>query len=418
MQEILEIFKEITQIPHCSFKTQALKEYIIEKAKSYNYKVEIDKSGNILCFHPNPKLCLQAHYDMVCVGEAPNISLIKEDGWLKAKNSSLGADNGVAIAMILYLMKEQAAIEALFTNDEEVGLVGANALELYIKSPYLLNLDSEEEGELFVGCAGGIDLKVSKKLEKKDSFDNYYEIKTQGFVGGHSGVDIDKNIPNAIIELAKYLKKHNATIASLEGGEKINSIPVHSKALVSAAYLPSNKNFIVKKIKSKASLYDSSFLDDIINFPNGVLEYNSEFDVVESSSNIALISLKEDILEIEISMRSLDSTKLHKIAQDAKEYWQKRGYDTKLHGFYPGWKPEYNEFTKLTAKALEKTFGSSKIKVIHAGLECGILKEKMPNVAFASIGPTIQYPHSIYEKVKIDSIFKTYKAIEEILSEL
>ena len=418
MQKILEIFEEITQIPHCSYQTKALRDYIVQKATEFGYSTQIDKAGNILCSSPAPKLCLQAHYDMVCVGEAPKIKTIQKDGYLMAKNSSLGADNGIAIAMILHLMSQNASIEALFTNDEEVGLLGAKNLELTIKSPYLLNLDSEDEGEVFIGCAGGVDLIVEKNLASLELDRPYYEVTTQGFRGGHSGVDIDKNIPNAIIELASYLKEQDATITFFKGGEKINSIPVLAKALVQANALKEKEGIVIKAVESNKKGYDSSFLDDIINFPNGVLEQNNEFNVVESSSNIALIECKDGALKIAISMRSLDTNKLNSLAKDALKYWQERGYACKLEGFYPGWKPEYNEFSALVQKSLAQIFPQTKIQVIHAGLECGILKEKLPNVAFASIGPTIKYPHSINERVQIDSIAKTYQALEKIIASL
>jgi dipeptidase D len=418
MHEILEIFKEITTIEHCSFHTQKLKKYLINKANEYGYKVQEDKAGNILASSSYPKIALQAHYDMVCVGKAPKIETYQEEGWLKAKDSSLGADNGIALAMILYLMSKNAPIEALFTNDEEVGLIGANNLELNIQSPYLLNLDSEDEGEVFIGCAGGVDLELTKEFKKISKESNLYELQSKGFSGGHSGVDIDKNIANAIIQAAYYLKEHNALVSSLKGGEKINSIPVSFKALVAANSLEEQKHFKVKKTTKEAIVYDSSFLDDIINFPNGVLEYNKEFDVVESSSNLALIDFSDGVLKIEISMRSLDNQKLQTLAKEALKYWESRGYSTKLHGKYPAWKPEYNNFAKLVEKNLAKVFKTPKVKVIHAGLECGILKEKMPHVEFASIGPTIKYPHSVNEKLKIDSVFKTYEVLESIINEL
>ncbi len=416
MGTILDIFLEITQIPRCSHNTQKMEEYLIDKIKRFGYTVQIDGAKNILASSKNPKICLQAHYDMVCVGDAPKIEPVIEGNILKAKNSSLGADNGIAIAMMLKLMSEGAEAEFLFTNDEEVGLIGAKNLELNIKSPYLLNLDSEDEKEVYIGCAGGTDVLLERELKNKKKKGRFFEISITDLPGGHSGVDIDKNIPNAIIELAKYIKANSCQIVRFKGGERINSIAANAKATVFAQNLTPQNGIEIKEIGGEFEVTDFD-IEDILSLPNGVLEFNKEFDVVESSANVALADIGDKMAKIEVSLRSLDNSKLDAIAKEIQEQFKEK-YTVKLYGKYPGWKPQVNQFTQTVQEALKKIFGECKTKVIHAGLECGILSQKLPSTQMASIGPNIRYPHSTREFTELDSVEKTYIAVKEIINKV
>ena len=418
MSKIIDIFLEITKIPRCSFHTQEMEEYITKKAKEYGYIVQVDSAKNVLVSSKEPKICLQAHYDMVCVGDAPDIEPVIEGNILKAKNSSLGADNGIAIAMMLRLMQEGTEAEFLFTNDEEVGLIGAGNLELNINSKYLLNLDSEDEQEVYIGCAGGVDLKLSKELQSSVQDGYFYELSISGLPGGHSGVDIDKNIPNAIVELAKYIKSNACSVATFSGGERINSIPVNAKAIVCSQSKLESKlesNDLVK-VKEVSSVEVSNFnIQELTNMPNGVLELNEEFGVVQSSCNLALVNTDEKSAKVEISYRSLNNSDLENITKLAKEAYELLGYKVELNDKYPGWSPETNDFTKLVQNAVSKVYGSYKTKVIHAGLECGLLSQNLPNIKMASIGPNIRFPHSIREYVEIDSVDRTYEVVKEVV---
>ncbi len=414
MQNILDNFLEITKIARCSFNTQNMELFLKEFGKKHGYTIKVDSAKNILISHSNPKICLQAHYDMVCIGDAPNIEPVIEGNILKAKNSSLGADNGIAIAMMMQLIKEQAPLEFLFTSDEEVGLIGAKSLELKIESDKLLNLDSEEEAKVYIGCAGGVDLKLTKELQSLKVDDNFYKLSIKNLPGGHSGVDIDKNIPNAIVELAKFIKSSGAKVASFRGGERINSIPVNAKALV-ASKTPLQSNGVIEVTPASKESIANFDIEDLLTLPNGVLEYNSDFNVVETSANVALIELLENKVTIEISLRSLDTHKLMQLAKSIKKEYEPKGYTVELNDKYPGWKPEINQFTKSVAAAVKKVYKECEFKVIHAGLECGILSEKLPNVQIASIGPNIYYPHSSREYVEIDSVIRTYEVVKEVI---
>jgi dipeptidase D len=417
MQDILYFFNEILQIEHCSFKTTKLKEYILQKSKEFGYLQKCDDAGNILVFKEDSKICFQAHYDMVCVEDAPKIEPIIDNNIMKAKNSSLGADNGIAVAMMLKMMQNGVDAEFLFTNDEEVGLIGAKELNLDIKSKYLLNLDSEDEASVFIGCAGGVDLKAKKSLKETEANEEFYEVEIINLPGGHSGVDIDKNIPNAIFLLLNILKESNAKISKLKGGVASNAIPANAKAIVSTSNIKEHKNLTIKKLDKKYKVYEFDY-DEILNSKNGVLSYNSNFNVVQNSLNLGLIKLEDGNLELDISMRSMDNSELNTLAKEIKSYWSSLNYATELLDKYPAWKPEVNEFTAKVKKALEEVFGSSKELVIHAGLECGILSQKFPNVKLASIGPDIRFPHSVNEEVDLKSVERTYKVVEQLIKEL
>ena len=417
MQKIIDNFLEITKIARCSFKAEKMELFLIEFAKKHSYSVHVDSTKNILISHNNPKLCLQAHYDMVCIGDAPKIEPVIDGNILKAKNSSLGADNGIAIAMLMQLMKEKAPLEFLFTSDEEVGLIGAKNLELKIESDKLLNLDSEEEAKVYIGCAGGIDLKLTKELQSLKEDGNFYELAITNLPGGHSGVDIDKNIPNAIVELAKFINNSGAKVAAFSGGERINSIPVNAKALV-VSKNPLQSNGAIEVTPASKESATNFNIGDLLNLPNGVLEYNSDFDVVETSANVALIELLENNVTIELSLRSLDTQKLMDLAESIQKEYEAKGYSVELNDKYPGWKPKINQFTKSVEAAVKEVYKECELKVIHAGLECGILSEKLPNVQMASIGPNIYYPHSIGEYVEIDSVARTYDVVKEVIDSL
>lgn len=234
LENVIHHFEMIAGTPHCSFETTGMKEKIIDFSKKNGFSVQEDKAGNLLCQKGNPSICLQSHYDMVCMGDAPTIELVSEAGWLKAKNSSLGADNGMGMAIMMTMMETHEHLECLFTNDEEVGLIGANNLELQLKATKLLNLDSEEENGVFIGCAGGVDIFGKTSLSWLPICDHcyVYEVLVDDLPGGHSGVDIDKNIPSALKVLASALVDNDCALVEIEGGERNNSIPKRARAII------------------------------------------------------------------------------------------------------------------------------------------------------------------------------------------
>ena len=307
-KRVIGIFKEISKIPHCSSNTAELFQFIVDFAKASQYKVLHDSAKNILCFRDNPKVCFQSHYDMVCIDTVFPIPLIIKDNKMSAKGSSLGADNGIGCAMMLALMEQGYCGEFLFTNDEEIGLIGANNLELDIVSPYLLNLDSESEGEVYIGCAGGFDVEVQipHKRTELDAFT--YKIVTQKFEGGHSGVDIEKGIKNAIIESIYYLSQYNVTLHKIDGGERRNAIPRDVSCIVSSPKRidwTEDDRFKVEEIQNSDSLFN---LDTVVKiflaFSDGVRGWDYYNNVPNKSLNCALIKTDETFTSMVISARA------------------------------------------------------------------------------------------------------------------
>lgn len=426
MNNILEIFKEITSIPRCSGTYQPFINFIKEFAKRHNYICLVDNYNNILCKKEDSKakLCIQNHYDIVCLIDGVVPEIIEEDGYLKAKNSTLGADNGIGCSYMLNLMSQSYDCEFLFTSDEEIGLIGANNLEHKLYAEYMLNIDSEEEGEICIGCAGGVDI-FGKNNNKSiiENNENYqlYELSISDLPGGHSGVDIHLNVPNGIKLLTQMIKENDGLLLDINGGERINSIPVNVKAIVAFKSYPttiSHKNICITEIDTKSehlNIWNSDIIDFIYTFANGVRAYDKNINVVLNSINLAKISTNIDSIDIELSARSMTNEELDLIKKETTILLEKFGFEVKTDGKYPAWKPDINEFTNNILDIYKKYDKDASLEAIHAGLECAIFKEKFPHMKIASIGPNIFNPHSNREKVEIKSVEKLSSIIKEIV---
>lgn len=420
MSEIIEHFKTLTKIPHCSKLADRLMEFLVDFAKSRGYSVEVDQTKNIYICKGEPVLCLQAHYDMVCVGKAPQLETYIEEGWMRARESSLGADNGMAIAMMMQLMDEGREVEFLLTSDEEVGLIGANHVAFALKSSYMLNLDSEDEAEVYIGCAGGADITAFKDDSYVEGTGSCYEVAVKGLPGGHSGVDIDKGIPSAIKVLGEYLAENGVTqLASIYAGERRNSIPANAVAIVrSETVLENSGDVAVRALnESPKVLKEGAKLLALIDaFKQGVHAMNETFDIPDVSINLAIITADEQGgLKVETSARAMDAEKLELLTQETAAMFERFGFRVQVEDKYPAWRPDISDFTKLVSREIEGVFGKTKMMAIHAGLECGVIAEKYPQMKFASIGPTIRYPHSTREAVDLASVERTYQVVQNIL---
>ncbi len=428
MREIIDIFKNISKIPHCSFKTDKFRDFLIKEGKNTLANVSIDRFGNILFKKGSPKIALQAHYDMVCIGKAPNIEIIEEDGFLKAVDSSLGSDNGIGVAMGLYFLKKYKNIEVLLTSDEEVGLIGAQNLELSLESKNLLNLDSEEEGDIFVGCAGGVDIFAKKKIEfekidiKKEY--SFFKISIKNLPGGHSGIDIDKGIKNAIKELAYLLKDlGDIKIVSIEGGEALNSIAKNAYAIVASKNLKEcfEDNFEIVKLDEnfEKSIKDTNELINMLcSFSQGVRSWERRFDIPKTSINLGKVYIENNFLNMEFFARSMENEELERIKKETICFLESFDFFIETKHQFPAWKPDINDFSKKVLEISKKYFKNPKFKAIHAGLECGILKDKFKSINVVSIGPNIYFPHSTKERCEIDSVFRVAKVVDELIKEL
>ncbi|WP_456394535.1 M20/M25/M40 family metallo-hydrolase [Nitratifractor sp.] len=422
LKRILDYFETLTRIPHCSREAGRLREYLEAFAQERGYEVLSDAAGNLLIRRGEPKLCLQAHYDMVCVGKAPAIELVREEGWLRARESSLGADNGMAVAMMMALMEAGEELEFLLTADEEVGLLGAKALEFELRSTRLLNLDTEEAGEVYIGCAGGVDLVAKKSCSMIRDDRPLWRLELSGLPGGHSGVDIDKGVPNAIKELAAYLVQAEKEVAlvAFRGGERRNSIPAAAEAIVRAeGPWSEDDNLKIEALEEDGSqaLADSAELLRLLaTAPHGVVSENPELGIPEASLNLAIVEARGGECRIDYSLRAMSDEGLESLALHTESLLERYGYAVSRYEAYPAWKPEVNAFTRGISEILKREFGRSELKAIHAGLECGILSQKYPALQMASIGPTILYPHSVRERVDLDSVERTFRALREIVN--
>ena len=426
MNNVLDIFKEITSIPRCSGTYQPFIDFVKDFSSKYGYECHVDNYYNILCKKTNSKanLCLQNHYDIVCLVDNCVPKIIEEDGFLKASNSTLGADNGIGCSYMLSLMSQNYDLEYLFTSDEEIGLIGANNLELKLQSEYMLNIDSEEEGEICIGCAGGIDIfgkNNSKTIIKNEENYELYKLEISKLPGGHSGVDIHLNVPNGIKLIAQTIKENNALLLDINGGERINSIPVNVKAIIACKTYPeqiSHDNICITKIDTKTehlNIWNSDIIDFIYTFSNGVRAFDKDLNVVLNSINLAKISTNIDNIEIELSARSMTNEGLDLIKKETLALLQHFGFTIETNGKYSAWKPDVNEFTNNILSIYKKHDSSASLEAIHAGLECAIFKKKFPNMKIASIGPNIFNPHSNRERVEIKSVEKLSLIVKEIV---
>ena len=496
----LGYFEQICSIPHCSYQAQKLGEFLLEFSKSRGFDTKIDENFNIHAIKGKPKICLQAHYDMVCVGEAPKIELENDGEFLSAKNSTLGADNGIGLAIIMDIMDEAQDLEVLFTSDEEVGLIGANAFAGEICAPALLNLDSEDDSEVIIGCAGGLLAEFRREFEPcelglgelfsssvSEHFGtrllsdesshstsaenstqnsstlnaNYYELSCEGLKGGHSGMQIAKNIPNAIKELAHFAKNHGANILAISGGDRDNAIPTWAKALVSASSKLQSKGLVnAKKLdllgakELFAKLCDDDLKNPIIMksnsadftkrensrnsripllndfllaLPHGVLGWDEGLGLPKTSANLAIVrtrlTSKDEnariAFSVQIYARSSSQAELAKLKNSYEAISELAGFQSSFGASSMPWEPEQSEFAKSLLTALQKYRPNAKITAIHAGLECGCLSAKMKQkgkkLVACSIGPNISGAHTINERCEIKSAKIIAQVVRDVL---
>ena len=496
----LGYFEQICSIPHCSYQAQKLGEFLLEFSKSRGFDTKIDESFNIHAIKGKPKICLQAHYDMVCVGEAPKIELENDGEFLSAKNSTLGADNGIGLAIIMDIMDETQDLEVLFTSDEEVGLIGANAFAGEICAPALLNLDSEDDSEVIIGCAGGLLAEFRREFEPcelglgelfsssvsenfgtgllsnesshstsaKNSTQNssnlnanYYELSCEGLEGGHSGMEIAKNIPNAIKELAHFAKNHGANILAMSGGDRDNAIPTWAKALVSASSKLQSKGLVKAKkldLLGAKELFAKLCDDDLKNpiimksnsadftkrensrnsripllndfllaLPHGVLDWDEALGLPQTSANLAIVrtrlTSKDEnariAFSVQIYARSSSQEELAKLKNSYEAISELAGFQSSFGASSMPWEPEQSEFAISVLNVLQKYRPNAKITAIHAGLECGCLSAKMKQkgkkLVACSIGPNISGAHTINERCEIKSAQIIAQVVRDVL---
>lgn len=467
-------FDEIRKIPRCSKHEEKIRKYIVNFAEEKNLEYKEDKVGNIVIrkkategMEDKPIIILQGHMDMVCEKNSDvdfdfskdAIKLLKEDGKITADGTTLGADNGIGVAMSLAILEDDTIkhgpIETLFTVDEETGLTGAFAMESdMLKGKIMLNMDSEDFGVITVGCAGGGDSQIKLSYKTQSLGDEYIglNVKVSGLRGGHSGVDIHEQRGNAVKLLTRMLWKakddYKFYINEIKGGDKHNAIPREAYAKISIKKSDKDKFMKLLKnegddIKNEIKPIDPKFkvdfegLDDVkttltdeaqkhlLNLlhglPHGVEKYSYDIpDLVQTSTNLATVAFNDKNVNIGMSTRSSIKTELQDLRDRIKSIASLSGADVEEGEPYPGWQPDLDsDILKISKKIFKDMYNKEPVvEAIHAGLECGIIGEKFPGMDMISIGPTIKYPHSPEEYVDIDTVEKTYKYVLKILEEI
>ena len=466
-------FNEICKIPHPSKKEEKIISWLLETGKTLGLETKRDKIGNVLISKPATKgkenvtqIIFQSHMDMVCEkNNDTNFDFEKNaiepyvDGeWLKAKGTTLGADDGIGVAIQLALLEtnniEHGPIECLFTVDEETGLTGAFNLKAgFMNGKMLLNLDSEDEGEFFIGCAGGKDTQAIFDIEWEEKMPKNvlaYNIIVKGLQGGHSGDDINKGRGNAVKLLNRILwnayQEFDLYISEIDAGNLRNAIAREGRAHI---VIPKdNKKPFEKYLKKMDKIYKDelritdpsvsvsfeetkmpkNILNELLQIdlmnalyacPHGVLSMSQDIpNFVETSTNLASVKFKKNKIMITTSQRSsLESKKQDAVDMVSASFYTIGADEVENSDGYPGWTPNPNsEALKVLVKAYQNLFKKDpEVKAIHAGLECGLFSKKYPNLDMVSYGPTLRGVHSPDEKLKIDTVQQVWDLTLEFL---
>ena len=455
-----ERFLEITKIPRPSGKEDAICAYLIDFAEKNGFAWQTDDAGNLMIDVPatagyenHPGVVIQGHTDMVCVKTADSpvnfetdpIPVVEKEGRLCADGTSLGADNGVALAYAAALCEDSTAVHPalrlLLTRCEEEGLCGAAALRPEaFRYNRLINLDSEEDAVIYAGCAGGATFCGRRKIRRqKGTHRAFFRVELSGLPGGHSGSDIGKNRPNAIVAVAEALTSVNRIssiqLVSFEGGEKHNVIPSRSSAVINtdltaaelqrqlSDVLPKEAELKISPVPESEcfSLKESETLLRLLtSLPNGVESMSSRFqNTVETSANVAIVHCGDfDEIQATVSVRSLTADGLNSIKKKTTAVFADCGFHAEKIDEYPMWEPAFRSpLSELTQAAFRKMTGRSpQIAVIHAGLECGIFASLKPQLDMVSFGPQMENVHSINEFLDIASADRTYNVLKTLLS--
>lgn len=472
---VFEQFAKINQIPRPSKHEEKMIEFLKEFGKSHNLETKVDKTGNVLITKPAtkgmenaPTIILQSHIDMVCDKLVDvdfdfyndPIQTYVDGEWLTAKGTTLGADDGIGVAYELAILDsddiEHGKIECLFTIDEETGLTGAFGLEPnWLTGKYLINLDSEDEGQIFVSCAGGVTTDNLFKYKREEAPAGYFfmEASVKGFIGGHSGDDINKKRANAIKVLGRFLymeqSKMDLRLVEWNSGKMDNAIPRDGKVLfaVPAAEkenVMADWNIFTKGIEEEYHVSDPNGVFSIESkearpvvekevgrhlimaiqaVDNGPLTNCQDEAIaymVETSSNVAVVETEEEVITVIASQRSNVPSALTNMANTIKACFEMAGAEVNQHDQYPGWKMNPNsKLVDVAVAEYKKLFNKEpEVLGIHAGLECGLISEKYPNVDMMSVGPTLRFVHTPEERLLIPTAQMVWDHLLAILKNI
>lgn len=469
---VFHYFEEICQVPRPSKKEEKIRAYLVNFAKQHGLEYKEDEIGNILIkkeatlgMENRKTVILQSHMDMVCEKnndtehnfDTDPIQTYVDGEWLRAKGTTLGADNGIGVATELAVLAaddlQHGPVECLFTVDEETGLTGAFALkEGFMDGDILINLDSEDEGELFIGCAGGAGTKAEFPCPMVKAPEGYFffRVAVKGLTGGHSGDDINKGRANANKLLNRYLMqlmhRYDLRLCMIDGGNLHNAIPREASALCAVPMAEKESvrvdlNIFLAEVENEYAVTEPNltmelesesaqpevmepeamkrFLHAIYAVHNGVYAMSQDMEgLVETSSNLASIKQREGKLLVVTSQRSSIHSSRKDMSQMVRSAFELGGAVTETGDGYPGWKPNpSSEILKVAVESYERLFGvEPKIKAIHAGLECGLFLEKYPSLDMVSFGPTLRGVHSPDERMLIPTVEKFWLHLLDVLA--
>ena len=469
-QAVFECFKEVNGVPRPSKHEERMIAFLQDFGHKLGLETEVDETGNVVIRKPAtkgmehlPMVTVQSHMDMVCESNDPNFDFYNSpietyiDGeWLKAKGTTLGADDGIGVAMQMALLKaddvEHGPLECVFTRDEETGLTGAIGMKPgFMKGKLLINLDSEDEGQIYVSCAGGARTTATFPYEEERLPEDYYffKVSVDGLKGGHSGDDINKKRANSNKILVRFLcdemEKTDLRLVDIQSGGKHNAIPRYGYAVCA---VPFNKKEDVRMdLNRYASCIEEEFQQtdpqisiDMESVPaamvgmerqgarrmllalravhNGVFAMSQDLDwLIETSSNLASINRKEHVVEVVTSQRSSVASARENVSATVRAAFELGGAEVVTNEGYPGWKMNPNSvLLKVAKESYERVFNKEpKILAIHAGLECGLFSEKYPELDMVSFGPTLRGVHSPEEKLLIPTVKMVWDHLLDIL---
>lgn len=467
-------FADLNAVPRPSKKEERVIEFIKNFGNNLNLRTEVDSVGNVVIYKQatsglenRKKIVLQAHLDMVHQKnndtdfdfDSQGIDMYVDGDWVRAKGTTLGADNGLGVATMMAILEsetiEHPAIEALFTIDEETGMTGAKGLSPdLLEGDILLNLDTEEDDEIGIGCAGGVDITATRsyEVEKMPASYHSYSVKVKGLMGGHSGMDIIKGLGNANKMMNRLLLNSSADlklrISEINGGGLRNAIPRESEAIVAVpgtevesfkkeielragkikaeyASLEPNLTIEVQRLNTQSGIIDLKSQKEILlalaGAHNGVYRMSPEIEgLVETSNNVANVTLKDGEVYVKCLTRSSVESSKDDLAASLQAVFELAGFEVKLSGEYPGWAPNSDSAILKTLDEIYQKINGEKadIAACHAGLECGIIGSHYPEMDMISFGPTIRGAHSPDERASISSAQKYWKFLIEVLKNI
>jgi dipeptidase D len=473
-KEVWNHFSDLNAVPRPSKKEERVIQFMVDFGKNLNLETFVDKVGNVIITKPATKgfqnrktVVLQSHLDMVHQKNADTnfdfdtqgIDMLVDGDWITANGTTLGADNGLGVAAIMAILSsktiEHPNLEALFTIDEETGMTGAMGLEAGIlKGDILLNLDTEEDDEIGMGCAGGIDITATRSYIQEELPKNSitYSITVKGLNGGHSGMDIHKGLGNANKIMNRILfdgfTNFGMRISKINGGSLRNAIPRESAAIVSIDNISKdsflfetdilinnikrefltiepNLNIEITTVSSPEKVMNlgvqEGFIKSIYAALNGVYRMSPDIkDLVETSNNIARVIVKNGQIKVLCLTRSSSETNKTDLVNSLRSVFELSGFEVELSGEYPGWQPNVaSEILDVVSNLYEKLHKEkAHVAACHAGLECGILGQNYPDMDMVSFGPTILGAHSPDERASISSTQKFWKFLKEILKNI